>query len=171
MASCTCTCKTRCVPPCRSNPSLICFEKLLLTIARDFGRSGNPKSPYRQTKMTLTMKTIFHLRVGFISRLLCSPGSRRVPHRGPHALCGTLLGFHRCDGRACDLDFHLVGDANLHGVIFHAYSRAVNPASGDDLFTVFLRRPLLAVPLLLMLRANYHNPLYIPQHADYQPRR
>src|SRR5208337_3857238 len=41
MASCTCTCRIKCVPPCRSNPSLIWCVKLSFICANDVGIVGN----------------------------------------------------------------------------------------------------------------------------------
>ena len=58
---------------------------------------------------------------------------------GIHAGCLTLFrfGLKSRDGVARDLDFHLLGDAQLDRVVFKADDRAVDSAVGDDLVAIF----------------------------------
>src|SRR5258708_24107865 len=68
MASCTCTCKIKCVPPCKSRPSLMLSEKFDLIPAQDLGgKSGRPTRPITQARMTAAMKSAFHLRFEFMA--------------------------------------------------------------------------------------------------------
>ena len=57
---------------------------------------------------------------------------------GIHAGWLTLLRFRlkSRNGAAGNLHFHLLGDAQLDGVIFEAHDRAINSAVGDDFIAV-----------------------------------
>jgi hypothetical protein len=55
-------------------------------------------------------------------------------HAGSLAFLG--LGLESGDGAARDLDLHLVGDAQLHGIVLEPNDRAVNAAVGDHFVAV-----------------------------------
>src|SRR5277367_7040427 len=61
IASSTCTCSTRWLPPFKSSPSLMRCARLAFTCASEVGNVGNPKRPYKQITMTMTMRINFHL--------------------------------------------------------------------------------------------------------------
>ena len=90
---------------------------------------------------------------------------------GIHAGWLTLLrfGLKSRDGVARNLDFHLLGDAQLHGVIFKADDRAIDAAVGDHLVAILQILQHFGDFLLAALSGHDHQE--IKNHHDQNQRK
>src|SRR5579864_6555498 len=105
------------------------WPRLSRTCATEVGRAGMPSNPYTHSRTTSTIKTAFHLSDEFMICVSAVP--RGASGSGGLALRLSLLLFdirlHAGDGRARDLHFHLIGNPNLHRIVFKPNNGSVNP--------------------------------------------
>src|SRR5216683_1502055 len=177
-ASCTCTCRIRCVPPCKSKPSLMRFAKFDFKTDKDFGASGIPTKPIKQTRMTAAMKIAFHLRFEFMAwagsglrrNVLSLWGLEIEPTPVILALL-LLLAFRLESGHrgAQYFHFYLIGDTKLNRVALNAHDCTEQPAAGDDFIPVFERAQHFLSLLLTPLRGKDQQ--HVKDHHDDEKRR
>src|SRR5271156_860070 len=141
MASSTCTCNTRWLPPFKSSPSLMRSARLAFTCVTEVGKR-------RQSQKSIQANQNYDEYENELPSDL-----------GIHAGCLTLLRWfylHSRDRVAGHFHLHLLGDAQLHRVAFKANNRAIDSAVGDDFISV-LQSPQHFVHFLLPpLRRQYH---------------
>src|SRR5450755_1283146 len=101
MASCTCTCNTRWLPPLRSSPSRMLWETLSTRASFDFGKPMMPNTQTRiVTIMTMVLPvTFFRMRivpccVNYFPTYLLLHFAHEVGDRAPGHLQLDVVGLH-----------------------------------------------------------------------------